>query len=83
MTFGKPPRRWPRREWLPFAFALQRSNALTYSVVVRILDVINKTAPFFEKHGIESPRLNIELLLVHILKKKRLGLYSNFGGSWM
>ena len=45
---------------------------------MRILDVINKTTPFFEKHGIESPRLNIELLLAHLLKKKRLDLYVEF-----
>ena len=45
---------------------------------MRILDVINKTTPFFEKHGIESPRLNIELLLAHLLKKKRLDLYLEF-----
>jgi len=45
---------------------------------VRILEVINKTTPFFEKHGIESPRLNIELLLAHLLKKKRLDLYLEF-----
>jgi len=46
--------------------------------VVRILDVINKTAPYFEKNGIESPRLTIELLLAHALKKKRLELYLEF-----
>jgi release factor glutamine methyltransferase len=45
---------------------------------VRILDVINKTTPFFEKQEIESPRLNIELLLAHLLKKKRLELYLEF-----
>jgi release factor glutamine methyltransferase len=45
---------------------------------VRILDVINKTTPFFEKQGIESPRLTIELLLAHLLKKKRLDLYLEF-----
>ena len=45
---------------------------------MHILDVINKTTPFFEKHGIESPRLNIELLLAHLLKKKRLDLYVEF-----
>jgi len=42
------------------------------------LEVINNTVPFFEKHGIESPRLNIELLLAHLLKKKRLDLYLEF-----
>ncbi|HUI06743.1 MAG TPA: peptide chain release factor N(5)-glutamine methyltransferase [Verrucomicrobiae bacterium] len=45
---------------------------------MRILDVINKTTPFFEKQRIESPRLNIELLLAHLLKKKRLDLYLEF-----
>jgi release factor glutamine methyltransferase len=45
---------------------------------VRILEVINKTTPFFEKAGIESPRLTIELLLAHLLKKKRLELYLEF-----
>jgi len=45
---------------------------------VTILEVINKTTPFFEKNGIESPRLNIELLLAHVLKKKRLQLYVEF-----
>ena len=45
---------------------------------MRILEVINKTTPFFEKQNIESPRLNIELLLAHLLKKKRLELYLEF-----
>ncbi len=45
---------------------------------MRILDVINRTTPFFEKQGIESPRLNIELLLAHLLRKKRLDLYLEF-----
>ena len=45
---------------------------------MRILEVINKTTPFFEKHGIESPRLTIELLLAHLLKKRRLDLYLEF-----
>jgi len=45
---------------------------------VTILEVINKTAPYFEKQGIESPRLTIELLLGHLLKKKRMQLYLEF-----
>jgi release factor glutamine methyltransferase len=45
---------------------------------MRILDVINKTTPYFEKAGIESPRLTMELLLAHVLKKKRLELYLEF-----
>jgi len=45
---------------------------------VRILEVIQKTTPYFEKQGIESPRLTIELLLAHLLKKKRMELYLEF-----
>jgi release factor glutamine methyltransferase len=45
---------------------------------VTILEVINKTAPYFEKQEVESPRLTIELLLAHLLKKKRLQLYLEF-----
>ena len=45
---------------------------------MRILEVINKTTTYFEKQGIESPRLTIELLLAHLLKKKRLHLYLEF-----
>ncbi len=45
---------------------------------MRILEVIQKTIPYFEKAGIESPRLTIELLLAHVLKKKRLQIYLEF-----
>ncbi len=45
---------------------------------MRILDVINKTTPFLEKNGVESPRLNIELMLAHVLQKRRLDLYLEF-----
>jgi len=43
-----------------------------------ILEVINKTTPYFEKHGVDSPRLTIELLLAHVLQKKRMQLYLEF-----
>ncbi len=42
------------------------------------MEVIQKTVPYFEKAGIESPRLTIELLLAHVLKKKRLQIYLEF-----
>ncbi len=45
---------------------------------MRILELINKTTPYFEKQGVESPRLTIELLLAHLLKKRRLDLYLEF-----
>jgi len=45
---------------------------------VRILEIINKTTPYLAKAGVVSPRLTIELLLAHVLKKKRLQLYLEF-----
>ncbi len=61
-----------------FSFALHCFHRLTYAPAVRILEVIQKTTPYFEKQGIESPRLTIELLLAHLLKKKRMELYLEF-----
>jgi release factor glutamine methyltransferase len=45
---------------------------------VRILEVIQRTTPYFEKQGVDSPRLTIELLLAHLLGKRRLDLYLEF-----
>jgi len=42
------------------------------------LEVIRRGSELFEKKGVESPRLQMELLLAHVLKLKRMGLYLNF-----
>ena len=43
-----------------------------------VLEVIQKSAEFLTKKGVESPRLQTELLLAHALKTPRMTLYLNF-----
>lgn len=45
---------------------------------VTVLEVIQKSADFLAKKGVDSPRLQIELLLAHALKIPRLNLYLDF-----
>ncbi|MCW5554645.1 MAG: peptide chain release factor N(5)-glutamine methyltransferase [Verrucomicrobiae bacterium] len=43
-----------------------------------VLEVIQKSAEFLTRKGVESPRLQTELLLAHVLKLPRMKLYLNF-----
>ena len=43
-----------------------------------ILEVIQRSSDFLAKRGVESPRLQTELLLAHALQLPRLKLYLNF-----
>lgn len=43
-----------------------------------VLEIIKKTTDFFAGKGIESPRLNAELLIGHALALKRMQLYLQF-----
>ena len=43
-----------------------------------VLEAIQKSTDFLAKKGVESPRLQTELLLAHLLKLPRMKLYLNF-----
>ena len=43
-----------------------------------VLDVLTSTTDYFKGKGVESPRLNIEHLLAHVLGKTRMDLYLEF-----
>ena len=45
---------------------------------VTILEVIQRSADFLDKKGVATPRLQVELLLAHVLKMPRMKLYLNF-----
>jgi release factor glutamine methyltransferase len=45
---------------------------------VTVLEVIQRSSEFLEKKGVESPRLQVELLLAEALGLQRMGLYLNF-----
>ena len=43
-----------------------------------MLEVLQSTTGYFQKHNIDSPRLNAEHLLAHVLGRKRIDLYLEF-----
>ena len=43
-----------------------------------VLEVIQRSTAFLEGKGVDSPRLQAELLLAHVLKMARMRLYLNF-----
>jgi release factor glutamine methyltransferase len=45
---------------------------------LKILELLERTTDYFAKQGVPSPRLQIELLLAHVLKLPRMQLYLQF-----
>jgi release factor glutamine methyltransferase len=45
---------------------------------VTVLEVIQRSTEFLKNKGVDSPRLQTELLLAHLLKMPRMQLYLNF-----
>ncbi len=43
-----------------------------------VLEVIQRSTEFLNRKGVDSPRLQTELLLAHVLKTPRMQLYLNF-----
>src|SRR5205807_9600884 len=50
----------------------------TYFEGVTVLDVIQRSSEYLARKGVESPRLQIESMLAHVLQMPRLNLYLNF-----
>lgn len=46
--------------------------------MLTVLEIIKRTTDFLAGRGIESPRLNAELLIGHALERKRMQLYLEF-----
>lgn len=51
---------------------------MTYTDAVTVLEAIQRGADFLARKGVDSPRLQAELLLAHVLKLPRMRLYLNF-----
>lgn len=45
---------------------------------MNVVESIAKAAPFLDRHGVPSPRLNAEVLLGHLLGLSRLDIYTGF-----
>lgn len=60
------------------AFGFAPARGLLPSARVTVIEVIQRSAGFLARKGVDSPRLQVELLLAHVLGMPRLQLYLNF-----
>ncbi|MBI4260776.1 MAG: peptide chain release factor N(5)-glutamine methyltransferase, partial [Actinobacteria bacterium] len=47
---------------------------------MRPADVLRRAERYLDRHGVESPRATAEVLLMHVLRTDRAGLYSRREG---
>ena len=57
---------------------LRTKSASVVSCHMTVLEVLQSTTGYFQKRNIDSPRLNAEHLLAHVLSRKRMELYLDF-----
>ncbi len=74
---------WGQRQkcglkWPPSDLGLLKFACGPYCTGVTVLEVIQRSAEFLSRKGVESPRLQVELLLANLLRLPRMGLYLNY-----
>ncbi len=75
---GPSAARWRSCKIRRYAKRLRTAPDLRLSCHVTVLEVLQSTTGYFQKRNIDSPRLNAEHLLGHVLGRKRMELYLDF-----
>src|SRR5215208_349527 len=70
--------RWSSYKIRRYAMWLRTAPDLRLSCHMTVLEVLQSTTGYFQKRNIDSPRLNAEHLLGHVLGRKRMELYLDF-----
>jgi release factor glutamine methyltransferase len=75
---GPSAARWRSCRIRRYAKRLRTAPDLRHSCHMTVLEVLQSTTGYFQKRNIDSPRLNAEHLLGHVLGRKRMELYLDF-----
>src|SRR4029077_18705614 len=75
---GPSAARWRSYKIRRYANRLRTAPDLRLSCHMTVLEVLQSTTAYFQKRNIDSPRLNAEHLLAHVLVQKRMELYLDF-----